>query len=79
MSAAKACEIYSIVHRNSSLWKWRYRDADGSVTVCAEEYGFFLQCVAAARARGYEPRTDWTSPCALIVTQDRKRKKDFPK
>lgn len=74
MSAAKACEIYSVLQKNALLWKWRYTSADGRTTVCAEEYGLFLQCAAAARARGYEPRSDWTGPCALIIGQERRPK-----
>jgi len=77
MNATSACEIYSVLHRNSMRWKWRYMNADGSLTACEEEYGLFLQCAAAARARGYQPRTDWTGPCALIVTQDRKSNRDL--
>lgn len=69
ISAAKACEIYSVVHRNSLLWKWRVTTADGTITDSAEEYRLFLQCAAAARASGYEPRSDWTGPCALFISK----------
>lgn len=72
MSAAKACEIYGVLHRNSLHWKWRYTSADGSVTDCAEEFRLFLQCAAAARACGYRPHSDWTGPCALLITRDRR-------
>jgi hypothetical protein len=78
MSAAKACEIYGVVHRNSLLWKWRYTSSDGSVTDCAEEFRLFLQCTAAARACGYEPRSDWTGPCALLFARDRRSKGEHP-
>ena len=78
MSAAKACEIYGVVHRNSLLWKWRYTSLDGSITDCAEEFRLFLQCAAAARACGYEPRSDWTGPCALLIARDRKLKGEHP-
>lgn len=74
MSVAKACEIYGVVHRNSMLWKWRYAGADGFMSVCAEEYSRFMECAAAARARGYEPRSDWTGPCARIDVQDGRKK-----
>lgn len=66
MSAARTCEIYSVPHKNSVFWKWRYTGTDGHVNVCDEEYRLFLQCAAAARARGFEPRSDWTGPCARI-------------
>lgn len=79
MSAAKACEIYGVVHKNSLLWKWRYTGADGSVYDCAEEFGLFLQCAAAARACGYEPRSDWTGPCAFLVMRDRRKKEGHAK
>jgi hypothetical protein len=65
-TSSKACEIYSVLRKNVLLWKWRCADADGGMTVCAEEYGLFFQCAAAARARGYAPRSDWTDPCASI-------------
>lgn len=78
MSVAKACEIYGVVHRNSLLWKWRHTSADGSITDCAEEFRLFLQCVAAARACGYEPRTDWTGPCAVLIAPHRRPKGEHP-
>lgn len=65
---AVACEIYSVAHRNSFRWKWRHVNASGSRVDCAEEYEVFFDCVRAARARGYEPRSSWTGvvlvPCA---------------
>lgn len=70
MNLAKTCEIYSIRHRNTLLWKWRYTAANGFMNVCDEEYSRFVECVAAARARGYTPRSDWTGPCALINPRD---------
>ena len=78
MSVAKACEIYGVMHRNSLLWKWRYTGPDGSITDCAEEFRLFLQCAAAARASGYEPRSDWTGPCVLLIAQDRRPKAEHP-
>jgi len=78
MSAVKACEIYGVVRRNALLWKWRYTSADGSITDCAEEFRLFLQCAAAARAGGYEPRSDWTGPCAFLVVPDRRPKPEHP-
>ena len=79
MSAAKACEIYGVMHRSSLLWKWRYTSADGSITDCAEGFRLFLQCVAAARASGYEPHSDWTGPCALLITLDQRPKREHAK
>jgi len=70
--AANACEIYSVSHKNSFLWMWRYKSADGCENVCAEYYKLFSDCAAAARARGYQPRSDWTGPCALLIAQDRR-------
>jgi hypothetical protein len=78
MSAVKACEIYGVVHRNALIWKWRYTSADGNITDCAEEFRLFLQCAAAARASGYEPRSDWTGPCAFLVARDRRPKRGPP-
>ena len=74
MIDAKACEIYGVSHRNSLHWKWRYTSADGCITACAEEYGLFSQCAAAARALGYAPRSDWTGPCALIIAREGARR-----
>jgi hypothetical protein len=69
MGASKACEIYSVLRKNALLWKWRYTGADGRTTDSADEYRLFLQCAAAARALGLEPRSDWTGPCALIMAR----------
>jgi hypothetical protein len=71
---ANVCRIYSVSRNRSLLWKWRYTGADGSDHVCEEDYTLFSDCAAAARASGYEPRADWTGPCALIITQGRKAK-----
>jgi len=79
MSVASACEIYGVSHRNFLRWKWRATNAEGRVTACAEEYALFSQCAAAARACGYEPRSDWTGPCASIVEPDRRPAKEHPK
>lgn len=72
VSASTACEIYSVTCKNSFRWKWRYTSADGAAHACPEEYSLFFDCAAAARACGYEPRSDWTGPCALNITQDRR-------
>jgi len=77
--AANACEIYSVPHKNSFVWKWRYTGVDGGINVCPQEYERFFECVAAARAGGYEPRPNWTGPCALIVTRERRSRKDGAK
>lgn len=77
-NTSKVCEIYSVLRKSSLLWKWRYTSADGCITDCAEDYDLFFQCAVAARARGYEPRSDWTGPCALIVTRDRRPKEALP-
>ena len=60
------CEIYSVAHKNSFRWKWRHAIKGGATLECAEEYELFFDCVQAARAQGYEPRSQWTGPCALI-------------
>jgi hypothetical protein len=65
-----ACEIYGVTHKNSVRWKWRHASADGEMQACPEEYALLLECVAAARAGGYEPRSSWTGPCASLVSQD---------
>jgi len=76
MLARNACEIFSVSHKNSIAWKWRYTGVDGCMQACAEEYRLFLECTAAARASGYEPRSDWTGPCALINTQKKRPGED---
>lgn len=63
-----SCEIYGLVRGSAFLWKWRCRDAGGREQVCPQEYKRFAECAAAARASGYEPRSDWTGPCALVST-----------
>ena len=60
-----ACEIYNVAHKRSFRWKWRHLGADGGVNECAEEYAQYFECVAAARASGYEPRPVWTGPVTL--------------
>lgn len=65
-----ACEIYGVMHKNSVRWKWRHARADGGMQACPEEYTLLVECVAAARAGGYEPRSSWTGPCASILAQD---------
>ena len=60
MSEAKArCEIYSVERKNASRWKWRHANA-GGVIESQQEYARFSECVAAARASGYEPAAQWT-------------------
>ncbi|MDH4093332.1 MAG: hypothetical protein OEV81_00930 [Betaproteobacteria bacterium] len=76
---SKACEIYSVLRKNALLWKWRSTGADGGMTACAEEYALFFQCAAAARARGYEPRSDWTGPCASVIARREAAKTVLPK
>jgi hypothetical protein len=61
-----SCEIYSVPHKNTFRWKWRYTDASDAVVDCLEEYELFFECVQAARARGYEPRAKWTA-CARLT------------
>ena len=34
---------------------------------CVEEFGVYFECVAAARASGYEPRCAWTGPLTLLL------------
>jgi len=61
------CEIYNVPHKRSFRWKWRYLGADGCVNECVEEYAVYFECVAAARASGYEPRCAWTGPLTLLL------------
>lgn len=61
------CELYLVAHRHSSWWKWRAVGADGLVTECIGEFRVYIECVAAARARGYEPRAQWTAPVAQLT------------
>lgn len=63
---ALSCEIYGLSRGSTFLWKWRHLDADGREQVCPQEYKRFVECAAAARESGYEPRSDWTGPCALV-------------
>jgi hypothetical protein len=51
----KNCEIFHVPHRGSFRWKWRHVGADGKVSESKQEYELFYECVAAARASGYEP------------------------
>jgi hypothetical protein len=51
----KICEIFHVPHRGSHRWKWRYVGPDGRVSESSREYELFYECVAAARASGYEP------------------------
>ena len=62
-----ACEIYNVPYKRSFRWKWRHIGADGCVNECVEEYGLYFECVAAARASGYEPRCAWTGPLTLLL------------
>ncbi|HUG76141.1 MAG TPA: hypothetical protein VML57_01505 [Burkholderiales bacterium] len=71
-AAARPCEIYSVPHKHSFRWKWRSLDADGSLNERPEEYSLYFDCVAAARASGYEPRSEWTSPLMLSPRPSRR-------
>lgn len=62
-----ACEIYSVVRRNAVRWKWRHAAAGGAVVECTEEFERFSECIHAARASGYEPRTNWARAALLAV------------
>jgi hypothetical protein len=70
--AARHCEIYSVPHKHSFRWKWRPVGADGCLDACPEEYAVYFECVAAARASGYEPRSEWTSPLMLSPRPSRR-------
>ncbi len=56
--------MYVVRRRNAFRWKWRYANDRGLLVDCVEEYEIFFDCVRAARAEGYEPRSHWTHPCA---------------
>jgi DNA-binding transcriptional LysR family regulator len=62
-----ACEIISVAHKHACRWKWRHVAADGRVAECTEAFEAYLECVAAARALGYAPRSYWTGPLALCL------------
>jgi hypothetical protein len=64
---ARFCEIYAVARRHSMHWKWRHRGADGLINECAEEFYRYLDCLAAARASGYEPRSKWTAPLGFAA------------
>ena len=61
-----SCEIYSVARRNDLRWKWRHTGANGLIVDCAEEYERFVECVRAARERGYAPRAKWMG-CTVLV------------
>lgn len=63
LPVVNVCEVYRVAKKNAFWWKWRYTDPDGCTNVCAEEYAVVFECVEAARASGYEARSDWTRPC----------------
>jgi hypothetical protein len=52
----KACEIFHVPEKKSFRWKWRAFRADGSTVESDESYQLYYECIAAARAAGYEPR-----------------------
>jgi hypothetical protein len=52
----KACEIFHVPHKKGFLWKWRAVLADGRTVEPGESYTLYYECLAAARAAGYEPR-----------------------
>jgi len=62
---AQSCEIYSVVYRNTFRWRWRHTSASGQRVDAPGEYDVLFDCVAAARANGYEPRSSWTRVLAL--------------
>jgi hypothetical protein len=59
------CEIFLVANKRAILWKWRYLSADGRVDECKDGYGEYFQCVSDARAKGYEPKPNWTGPLML--------------
>lgn len=67
LAQALYCEIFNVPHKNTMRWKWRYLAPDGAMNECAEEYPLYFDCVAAARARGYEPRAGWTGPVQVAL------------
>lgn len=61
----RICFIVSVAHKHECRWKWRCFAADGRMDECIEEYDGFFKCVAAARALGFVPRSNWTGPLTL--------------
>ena len=59
------CVIFSVAHKHTCRWKWRSLATDGRVDEGNEEYDAYFDCVAAARALGFVPRSTWTGPLAL--------------
>ena len=49
----KTCLIVAVKHRNSFRWHWRMAGDGGK---CSESYELFYDCLAAARAQGYQPK-----------------------
>jgi len=52
----KPCEIFHVSHKKSFRWKWRAVTAEGRGAESEESYALYYECIAAARAAGYEPR-----------------------
>ena len=61
------CEIFNVPRKHTPGWKWRYLAPNGAMNECAEEYSLYFECVAAARALGYEPRAAWTGPVQVAL------------
>ena len=62
------CTIFSVAHKQHHCrWKWRSCGAESPADECPEEYDAFLECTAAARALGFEPRSDWVGPLSLCL------------
>ena len=52
----KACEIFHVPQKKGFRWKWRATLDNGQHVESEESFGLYYECIAAARAAGYEPR-----------------------
>jgi len=52
----KACEIFHVPEKKGFRWKWRAILDNGQNVESQESYALYYECIAAARAAGYQPR-----------------------
>ena len=52
----RLCEIIYVKEKSAKGWKWRPVVAqDGKTKASESTYELFYECIAAARAQGYQP------------------------
>jgi hypothetical protein len=52
----RVCEVYSIPQRDRQFrWKWRQLLDDGRVIESEVAFDLYYECIADARAHGYQP------------------------